>query len=515
MQHPIRSDDAMAPARDTYTRRQAGALMLALAALTGVPVVARAAATAPAMFGPPRPFRPEQLVAMAKALAAKPFAPRPMPASAAANYDAHVKLAYGQAAELPGHIRLFPARRDIGAEAVGIHIVANGQARTLTDTHGLFGGGGAVDPAGFRVMFPDGHADWLAFLGASYFRASGRLGQFGLSARGIAVDTGIDHSEEFPAFTDFWIEAIGEDRLLIHALLDGPSLTGAYTIDTTRKPDGAVQDITATVFLRRDIRRLGFAAMSSMYVAGEDGQGQRLDWRPEVHDSDGLSIVDGNRERIWRPLDNPPDSPRTNAYHVDGMKGFGLLQRDQNFDHYQDDNSFFDRRPSLWVEPKGDWGAGAVMLFAFPSISENVDNIACFFVTDQAAKAGQRRDMAYRLTWGSTVPDGDDNAICTAVRMGPGGVPGADPISGATRYVFEFTGKSLAGLGRDSGVVAITNLPKDAVLLNASGPINTRDAMWRVVLDVRTQGLAQDNFRVFLQRAGGAISETVIKSVKP
>ena len=506
-------DDTAHPFSETITRRGAGSLMLALAALTASP--ARALAEAAGPFGPPRPFHPDQVVALAKALAARPYAPQPMPGSAAADYDAHVKLAYGQAAELPGHIRLFPARRDIGAAAVGIHIVNAGKARTLIDTHGLFGGGGAVDPAGFRVMFPDGHADWLAFLGASYFRAAGRLGQFGLSARGIAVDAGIDHSEEFPAFTQFWIEAPAEDRLLIHALMDGPSLTGAYTIDTTRQPDGAVQDITATVFLRRDIRRLGFAAMSSMYVAGEDGQGQRLDWRPEVHDSDGLSIIDGNRERIWRPLDNPPHEPRTNAYHVDGVKGFGLLQRDQNFDHYQDDNSFFDRRPSLWVEPKGDWGAGAVTLFAFPSISENVDNIACFYVTDAPAKAGQRRDIAYRLTWGSTVPGGDDNAVCTAVRMGPGGVPGADPIAGATRYVFEFAGKSLGGLGRDSGVVAITNLPKAAVLLNASGPINTRDAMWRVVLDVRTQDLAQDNFRLFLQRGGGAISETVIKSVRP
>lgn len=492
-----------------FSRREAAGLMAALAGALATPGALLAAPAG--RFAAPRRFSWETLSAQAQAAARRPYAPRPVSRSAVPDFDAHVRLTYGKAEELPAHVRLFPTRVDIAPQAVGINIVENGMARALIDTHGLFGDNGGADPAGFRVLYPDGHADWLAFLGASYFRAEGGKGQYGLSARGVSIDTGIGHSEEFPEFTDFWIEAKGEDRLVIYALLDGPSITGAFAMDTLRGSDGMVQDIKAAFFFRRDIARLGLAPMTSMFLYGEGDK--RGDWRGEVHDSDGLAIVTGGGEHIWHPLDNP-EQPTLNSFRADHVKGFGLLQRDQNFDHYQDDMSFYSRRPSLWVEPSGDWGPGAVTLFAFPSISETVDNIGAFWMSDTPAKAGGRRDLAYRLTWNAREPSAGANARCINLFTGPGGVPGANAIPGVTRYVIDFSGDVLAGLDRGSGVDAITDLPAQDVLLKVVGPVSGLDRVWRVTMDVRTKGLAQKDFRLFLKRGAAALSETLIATVK-
>lgn len=464
-------------------------------------------------FGPPRPFGWAALVAEAQRRARSPWQPR-LATHAVPDFDTHVRLSYGPADKVAGQLRLFPAKRDTAPNKVSIHVVEGGMARELRDTRGVFGGGESADVAGFRVMNADGGSDWLAFLGASYFRASGPVGQYGLSARAIAVDTAMPGPEEFPAFTDFWIEAKGDDRLVIHALVDGPSLCGAYAFDTRRGGAAMVQDVRSALFLRRDVRRLGLAPITTMFDFGEGHRGDRRDWRPEVHDSDGLAIQTGTGERIWRPLDNPPGTS-VHMLRADHLKGFGMIQRDQAFDHYQDDLNFYDRRPSLWVEPQGDWGPGAVMLYEMNGASETVDNMAAMWISDAPARAGQRRDFAYRLSWAKDDPSADGAARCVNVFAGPGGVPGADPIAGVTRYVFDFRGGALPGLGRASGVSAITDLPPAAVLLANTLPVEGQPGLWRVTLDVRTQGLTQGEFRLFLKRGGDALSETVIKTVRP
>ncbi|WP_018075769.1 glucan biosynthesis protein [Novosphingobium nitrogenifigens] len=487
------------------------AVMLALGC--AVPGGAALAASANGRFGPPRRFDRAWLVAEAQRRAQRPMVAR-LATHAVPDFDSHVRLSYGAAETLPGGLRLFPARRDVATNMVAIHVLDSGMAREIVDTHGLFGGGESADVAGFRVMNADGASDWLAFLGAAYFRASGPRGQYGLSARAVAVDTGMPEPEEFPAFTDFWIEAKGGDRLIIHALVDGPSLTGAFTLDTRREGLAMTQAVEGTLFLRKAVRRLGIAPITSMFDFGEGHRGDRADWRPEVHDSDGLAIQTGSGERIWRPLDNPP-SPRVHMLRADHLKGFGMIQRDQAFDHYQDDYSFYDRRPSLWVEPVGDWGAGAIMLYEMNGASETVDNMAAMWIADAPARAGQRRDFAYRLVWTSRDPSADANAHCVDVFEGPGGVPGADPIAGATRYVFQFRGGGLAELDRRSGIEAVTDLPPASVLLNKAEPVGGQPGLWRVTLDVRTEGLKQSEFRLFLRRGQDAFSETVIKTVRP
>lgn len=502
----------------SFTRRAMaktglGALMTAL---FGTEIGAGSAlgeAALPGRFGPPRPFSWEDLVKQAQIRARKPYA-RQLAARAVPDFDTHVRLSYGEAERVAGLLRLFPARVGTAPDRVNIHVVQQGKARAILDTHGLFGAGGAADVAGFRIMEPSGAADWLAILGAAYFRAVGPSGQYGLSARAIAVDTALPGPEEFPAFTDFWIEQTGANNLLIHALVDGPSLCAAYAFDVTRHGDGVDQAVRASLFIRRDIRLLGLAPITSMFDFDQAKRPDHGDWRPEVHDSDGLAIHTGAGERIWRPLDNPP-GPRVHMLRADGVKGFGMIQRDTAFDHYQDDLNFYNRRPSLWVEPQGDWGPGAVMLYEMNTVSENVDNMAAMWVADRPARAGERRDFAYRLRWGQGNLGGDGNAICVNYFMGPGGVPGRDPIAGATRYIFDFAGPALHGLTRESKVEAVSDLPREALLMVDTGPVAGQQDLWRVTMDVRVEGLKQDQFRLFLRRGGGALSETVIKTVRP
>lgn len=493
------------------SRRAAVGLVAALGAAGAMPI--RALAEAQRM-GPPSPFSWDRLVDKARALARQSYVAPAVSVHAAPDYDAAVKLTYGQAEAIAGNVRLLPASKVNASSPVRIALVERGQAREITDMAGLFSGGGTADASGFRVMDATGKSDWLAYQGASYFRACGSKDQYGLSARAIAIDTGLPTPEEFPNFTHFWFEQEGPDKVRIHALLNGPSVTGAFAFDCSFGDAGVVQDVTGTLFLRKNVGQLGIAAASSMfwYDQSRRPEGSRADWRPEIHDSDGLAIQSGNRERIWRPLDNPRTT-RMHAFRADSPRGFGLLQRDQAFDHYQDDGVFYERRPSLWVEPKGDWGPGAVYLLEMPTDRETNDNVALFWRSDRPAKAGERRDFAYRLTWTSNDPSADANARCVDSFEGPAGIPGADPIPGARKFVFDFDGTSLAGLDRTSGVVAATDIPAKALVSSAAYPIARGQARWRVMLDIRTQDLPRPEFRLFLKRGDSALSETVIKAV--
>ncbi|WP_018914499.1 glucan biosynthesis protein D [Thiomonas sp. FB-6] len=509
------------------TRRQAGTLIASLAAGLLRPGAAFAAdpanagdAANPGRWGPPRAFSWEWLVGAARERAARPFEPRQPSASAVPDWDSFVRLTYASAEALTGTVRLFPTRREVAPYAVGIHVVEHGMARELLDTQGLFGADGKADPAGWRVLDPSGRTDWMAFLGASYFRCSGTENRYGLSARGIAVDTGLPGAEEFPAFTDFWIQQHGDDHVVVHALLDGPSLSGAYEIDTRwNVGKDMVQEVRCALFPRRAIQRLGIAPQTSMFLYDQtraDGMPRAHpigDWRPEVHDSDGLAIWSGNGEHIWRPLHNP-QAARMHSFRADHPRAFGLLQRDRHFDHYEDDQLFYDRRPSLWVQPRGDWGTGSVMLYEMASISETVDNIGAFWVSDAPVRAGQRRDMAYRLTWTSADPSTDANAHCANILIGPAGPTDTPPDPATRKYVLDFAGPVLAGLGEGSGVRALSNLPASAILNLQAHPIDGRDARWRVTLDMRVAGLAQKDFRVFLQRGSQALSETVVVTLE-
>lgn len=302
--------------------------------------------------------------------------------------------------------------------------------------------------AGLRIRDRSTDRERLAFKGASYFRSSGTLDQYGLSARGAAVDTGYDDKETFPRFSAFWLfkPRPGDDSLTICALLEGERLTGAYRMQC-RLTDNVIMDIQTRLFQRAPIRRLGIAPLTSMFWFSETNSRRGPDWRPEIHDSDGLAVATGTGERIWRALDNPVHS-HYSAFGDQNPRGFGLLQRDRHFDHYQDARVRFERRPGLWVEPADDWGQGHVGLLELPTDEEVYDNINVFWVPGDNGKPGQSRRFDYRLHWTAEEPDPPEVARVVATRTGRAGEPGTyesqDRLS--RKFVIDFEGGALAGL---------------------------------------------------------------------
>ncbi|WP_380872730.1 glucan biosynthesis protein D [Sphingomonas sp. DBB INV C78] len=470
-----------------------------------------------------RPFSWEWLQQFAAARARDPWhAPKPVAAAAAIDYDEVNRITFRTDHALwrgdgERETRFFPIHR-FANTPVAISRVENGRTIPIEFSPGMFdvapdtkGNRFALAPglAGFRLMNAGGRGDWLAFQGASYFRSAGALHQYGLSARGIAIDTGIDGKEEFPVFTQFWLMPGPADAMTIFALLEGPSITGAYRLISRKTAAGPVQDVTITLHLRRDVERLGIAPLTSMFWYGEGNRAQAVDWRPEIHDSDGLAILTGTGERIWRPLGNPA-APTASTYSDKGPRGFGLLQRDRQFAHYQDDSAYYEKRPNLWVEPQGDWGPGAVMLYEIPTTREIEDNIVAFWVPAAPAKAGRRFDFGYRLTWSGTDPAPPALARTMDCWTGVAGRPGHEPIPNARRLVADFEGHGLAGLDRDSGVEAVVSATGGEVIATYAYPVVGMEARWRLIVDVARNNGQSTDLRAYLRKGGDALSETLL-----
>ena len=239
------------------------------------------------------------------------------------------------------------------------------------------------------------------------------------------LNTALSTPEEFPRFSQFWLAENG-DTLTIYALLEGPSVTGAYQFDCAHK-DGVVMDVHCDLFFRGAPERLGVAPLTSMYWYGENQRDRAADWRPEIHDNDGLAMWTGKGERIWRPLINPPHV-QTNAFADVGPKGFGLIQRDRDFSDYQDDGAFYEKRPGIWVEPKGDWGAGAVELVEIPTNDEIHDNIVAYWRPQKPVQSGDALSFDYRLYWQDREPNyPTELAKVVATRIGRPGFPAPKP----------------------------------------------------------------------------------------
>lgn len=415
-------------------------------------------------------------------------------------------------------------------EPVRINILNGGEAREIhyrSDIYELPPGHparelpGDIGFAGFRVMGKDRQTDWLSMLGASYFRASGPYDQYGLSARGIAVDTGMPYPEEFPRFTEFWLEGAdaGPARVTVYALLDGPSVTGAYVIRTDRLVDDRgvyriVMEIDAELFARKDVHRLGIAPFSSMFWYGEGAREQAADWRPEIHDSDGLAIETGTGERIWRPLNNPP-RVMTSSFVDRNVKGFGLLQRDRDFTHYLDDSFFYERRASVWVEPRGDWGDGAVQIVEIPTTDETDDNIAAYWCPAEPFRAGDQRSYGYRLTWLDDISFPDSIGRAVGTWTGMGGTPGYKRPEGVRKYVIDFDGPVFAGLGRDDGVELIVTASRGEVLNAYTHPVVGQRDRWRALFDIDADGKEPVELRAYLRKDDRAMTETWIHQFFP
>ncbi|MBP0599989.1 glucan biosynthesis protein D [Herbaspirillum sp. LeCh32-8] len=358
--------------------------------------------------------------------------------------------------------------------------------------------------------------DWVAFLGASYFRAIGDLYQYGLSARGIAIDVAeAGKQEEFPDFTQFFFEpaAPGSDTVVVYALLEGPSVTGAYKF-TMRRARGVTMEIDKSLFLRRDVARLGLAPATSMYWFSETVKGAGVDWRPEVHDSDGLAIWGGNGEHIWRPLNNPPRTMASSFADSD-LRGFGLLQRDRDFDHYQD-GVLYDRRPSLWVEPLEGWGDGAVQLIELRTDDEIHDNIVAMWVPKARASAGSAYRLRYRLYWQKDEPFPSSLARCVATRLGNGGQPGQPRPPNVRKFMVEFKGAPLEKLPYGARPEAVLSASRGSFSYVFTEPVpNGVPGHWRAQFDLTVEGEEPVDLRLFLREQGQALSETWLFQYHP
>jgi len=526
--------------RTDYTRRQiTGSLLAAAVAALAAPL-SRTARAGQAVqgpdLGPPKAFSFDLLAKRAADLARVAFAPPTAIASDVLDqidYDAYQMVKYRRdrtlQVERDGRhpVQLFHMGKGFN-QPVHIHVVDDGEAREVVYTSSLFDSPtdhparklpDGIGFAGFRVMAENLETDWLAFLGASYFRASGPFNQYGLSARALAIDTGLATPEEFPRFSEFYLSASASGPLIVHALLDSPSVAGAYRFAIERLADQRdvfriVMDIEARLFARTDITHLGIAPFSSMFWYGESSRKQAADWRPEIHDSDGLALHLGNGERVWRPLNNPP-TVMTNAFRDRNPRGFGLLQRDRDFVHYLDDGVFYERRASTWVEPQGDWGDGAVHLLEIPTDDEIHDNIAAFWRPDGTFKAGEQRTYRYKLSWLDDIAFPETVARATATWTGLGGRPGHKRPAGVRKFVIDFQGQPFAGLGRNDGVELVVTPSRGTLGAAYNHPVVDQRERWRAVFDLEAHGPEPVDIRAFLRLNGRALTETWVYQYFP
>lgn len=403
---------------------------------------------------------------------------------------------------------------------VRMYEVVDGQAQELAYDPAMFdyGKSGLQDShlpkdlgfAGFRVHFhTDLARDIVAFLGASYFRAVGGEMQYGLSARGLAIDCGMERAEEFPIFTAFWLErpALDAGKLTVYTLLDSPSLAGAYRFDIS--PAAVLlMEVNAALYPRKAIERLGVAPLTSMFQYGENDRRIANDWRPEIHDSDGLAMWSGSGEWIWRPLTNPT-SLRFNAFLDHNPRGFGLLQRDRNFDHYQDDGAYYDRRPGLWVEPTGGWGKGSIQLVEIPTVDETFDNIVAFWNPADTPQPGQELLFSYRLYWGARIPVSSPLAQVVATRTGLGGVVGRKRAYFSWRFVVDFAGNNLSMIGKDIQVEPVITASRGEIEITSVRPLEAVRG-YRAMFDLKPtdDSVAPIDLRLYLRANGQPLSET-------
>jgi glucans biosynthesis protein len=271
-----------------------------------------------------------------------------------------------------------------------------------------------------------------------------------------------------------------------------------------------VQEIETELYFRKPVADLGLAPLTSMYWYGQTG-GQ-ADWRPQIHDSDGLALWTGSGERIWRPL-NDPRRPMLNSFQDDGPKGFGLIQRDREFRDYQDDSVFYEKRPSLWVEPLSPFGRGAVRLLELPTSDETNDNIGAYWTPAQPVNAGDVIGAHYRLNWCVDSPTLDGRGRIVATRLGKGGRPGQGRRADAIKFVIDVEGEALAGLDRTSGVETVASASIGTIDEAAAYPV-VGTKVWRMMFDLTAPAGQTVNLRAYLRRVGQALSETWLYQVQ-
>jgi periplasmic glucans biosynthesis protein len=363
--------------------------------------------------------------------------------------------------------------------------------------------------AGLRIhapiKTPKYYDEVIVFLGASYFRSLGKHEIFGASARGLAIDTVEPSGEEFPSFTEFWLVQPGPHArsLTLYALLDSSSVTGAYRFEIQPGEQTSV-NVDVRLFRRKDVHKLGIAPLTSMFFFGENARRPVDNFRPEIHDSDGLMIENGTGEWLWRPLDNP-DTLQLDSFQLHDPKGFGLLQRDRNFDHYQDLETRQELRPSIWIVPRGAWGDGRVELAEIPTKKDINDNIVTYWVPATLPALGEPLAFSYAMYWYGDDPMRPPAGRVVATRREPGSK------EGTYRFVIDFGGKTLEQLPADAalrGVVTVAGGDNAGEVLDQHVIKNPVTGGWRLSFQVSRKTDKPLELRAFLEKGGRALTET-------
>ena len=375
-----------------------------------------------------------------------------------------------------------------------------------------------LDYAGFRIHYPINQPDYkdefAVFLGASYFRGIGKNMQYGLSARGLAIDTGLDSGEEFPRFSKFWIVKPGMDaeKIVVYALLESKSYTGAYKF-TIQPGEQTTMTVRSRIYQRHPVAKIGIAPLTSMFFYGENSSCRDFtDFRPEVHDSDGLLIHQASGEWIWHPIQNPKVLA-ISSFEATNPKGFGLLQRDLAFDHYQDLEANYHNRPSAWIKPTGgDWGKGRIELIMIPSDEEINDNVVAFWVPETGKKKNAL-SFSYELSWYQPEKSPHGGGVVDAT------FPAADKKEKTRTFLVDFKGGRLDKLGDNAYPGARVSVGENISIVEQQVQKNPHINGWRMMVKIRgkdkstLEKVFEDqsepiNLRAYLHMGKDVLSET-------
>lgn len=462
---------------------------------------------------------PDYVAKLAQTLSARPFqkprleVPEPFARLTPEQYrDIRFRpeQALWRGEKLEAEVQLFPCGW-IYDTPVEIFIVDGGRARSLKADGTLFAIGAQIPNAphaapfgfsGFRLHGPinrsDYYDEYAVFQGASFFRSVGRGQIYGLSARGLAINVGRPGGEEVPLFRTFWIEKPkpGQQEIVVQALLDSPSTTGAFRFVLLPGPTTVI-DVDATLFPRREVQFAGLAPLTSMFLHGSASRRLNNDIRPSVHDSEGLAIINGKGERLWRPLTNPRKL-QTSAFLDRDPKGFGLSQRDRSVSNFEDLDARFERRPTCWVEPRGAWGEGAVELFEIPADEDIHDNITAYWRPVRPMEAEKPYRYAYRLHWGDAIPVAWPGARVRKTRT-------AVNRRGLTQFAVDFDGPGV----KDARELAVADIWASAgTVQNVVVQRYADIGGVRCTFELQTGNNELIELRMYLRNNDQAISET-------
>lgn len=498
-------------------------LKAALSAIAvGVAPAASLAQTPPTVPPPssPPPFSRDMVLELTRALAAKPYFPPPTDLRdpfASLTYEQFVGIKTRPGAAIwAGENKGFSIeplhRGNIFTSVVDIFIVENGAVTHLAYDQSKFDYGALRPPeklpdlgfSGFRVLHTQnggGEAELALFQGASFYRAVARGQNLGVTARGLSIRTADPRGEEFPAFRSYWIEkpALGDNALTIHAILDSPSVAGVYRF-TLRPGEATIVDTELTLFPRLAVDHYGLAGFAAASLFTPLDRRRPDDLRPMVTEVNGLQMLTGKDEWLWRPVSNR-EIPQFSAFVDANPKGFGALLRNREIAAYQDDDQHWERRPSLWIEPLGDWGDGAIQLVEIPSESEINENIVAYWRPRLPLNAGKEATFAYRQFWCWEPPTRPPMAAAAEARSGraPGGK--------LRRFVVVFSGDILGDPQRTANLkAALTTSPGSAT--NIRTFLNAQAKTCRVAFDVDPAGENFCELRLVLQSDETPISET-------